>query len=46
VSDIPLLAKSFLERATHSCGKMIIDYSQEAMRRLLEYGWPGNVRDL
>ncbi len=39
--DIPLLVRHFLERLEND--KTI---SQEAMRRLMAYHWPGNVRQL
>ncbi len=39
--DIPLLVRHFLDKYQSSA---VI--SQEAMRRLMSYGWPGNVRQL
>ena len=46
--DIPLLVQHFVEqfsaRATPARGAVTV--SQEAMRRLMAYGWPGNVRQL
>jgi two-component system response regulator HydG len=46
VNDIPLLARSFLQRYAQEQGKDIRDFSSEAMRLMLEYPWPGNVREL
>ncbi len=46
--DIPLLVKSLL----HKLGALVdpprgdVVFSQEAMRRLMAYDWPGNVRQL
>ncbi len=40
--DVPLLVKHFLE--TRGADSMVV--SQEAMRRLMAYNWPGNVRQL
>src|SRR5271154_1231670 len=44
--DIPLLARSFLDRYSKSMGKKIEAIEPEAMRRLEVYDWPGNVREL
>src|SRR5271154_3034588 len=44
--DIPLLARSFLDRYSKSMNKKIEAIEPEAMRRLEVYGWPGNVREL
>jgi DNA-binding NtrC family response regulator len=44
--DIPLLAAHFLEGAAKRLGKPVPTLSQEAMNLLLEYPWPGNVRQL
>jgi two-component system response regulator PilR (NtrC family) len=44
--DIPLLARSFLERFRKSMGKTVEGISPEAMNLLEAYDWPGNVREL
>jgi two-component system, NtrC family, response regulator PilR len=44
--DIPLLARSFLDRYSKSMNKAIDSIEPEAMRRLEVYDWPGNVREL
>ncbi len=44
--DIPLLARSFLERFRKVMEKPIEGIEPEAMRRLEAYDWPGNVREL
>ncbi|HEV2287637.1 MAG TPA: sigma-54 dependent transcriptional regulator [Candidatus Acidoferrales bacterium] len=44
--DIPLLARSFLERFRNSTGKRIEGIEPKAMERLESYDWPGNVREL
>jgi DNA-binding NtrC family response regulator len=41
--DIPLLAKHFLEKFSPAAP---MQASQGAMRLLMSYGWPGNVRQL
>src|SRR5439155_20103055 len=46
--DIPLLVQSFLERFQGEGGSSrgSLTVSQEAMRQLMAYQWPGNVRQL
>ena len=44
--DIPLLVQHFLQRLAADGGKAPATVSQEAMRRLMAYPWPGNVRQL
>jgi DNA-binding NtrC family response regulator len=55
--DIPLLVQHFLERyrpadpgaspaGAPAAGRAPLTVSQEAMRRLMSYHWPGNVRQL
>jgi PAS domain S-box-containing protein len=44
--DIPLLAAHFIERYRLKTGKMVRDLSAEALEFLLEYSYPGNVRQL
>ncbi len=44
--DIPLLAHHFLAKHNLKEHKNIRDFSSEAMRALLDYDWPGNVRQL
>jgi Nif-specific regulatory protein len=44
--DIPLLAGAFLERARAKAGKAVGGFSREALKLLMAYGFPGNVREL
>jgi two-component system response regulator PilR (NtrC family) len=44
--DIPLLARTFLDRYSKSMNKPIEGIDSEAVRRLEVYDWPGNVREL
>jgi two-component system response regulator PilR (NtrC family) len=44
--DIPLLARTFLDRYSKSMNKPIEGIDPEAVRRLEVYDWPGNVREL
>src|SRR6202050_5358160 len=45
-SDIPLLANHTLARFSHLAERRIKEITREAMERLLDYSWPGNVRQL
>ena len=44
--DIPLLVQHFLDRLALESGRSPVTVSQEAIRRLMAYPWPGNVRQL
>jgi DNA-binding NtrC family response regulator len=44
--DIPLLVQHFLQRLAQDSGRSGMTVSQDAMRRLMAYRWPGNVRQL
>ncbi len=46
--DIPLLVQHFLQRLCRDLTptRPVMTVSQQAMRRLMAYGWPGNVRQL
>ncbi|HEX5423319.1 MAG TPA: sigma 54-interacting transcriptional regulator [Candidatus Acidoferrales bacterium] len=45
-SDIPEMIMAFLQRYASRMGKSIQSVSQETMRLLVEYPWPGNIREL
>jgi two-component system, NtrC family, response regulator GlrR len=44
--DLPLLARHFLAKYSVQFGKQIADISPDAIRLLLLYDWPGNIRQL
>jgi DNA-binding NtrC family response regulator len=44
--DIPLLAYFFLRKFAVTIGRPVKEITPEAMQRLTEYGYPGNVREL
>jgi DNA-binding NtrC family response regulator len=44
--DIPLLVQHFLDRLALEAGRGPVTVTQEAIRRLMAYPWPGNVRQL
>jgi DNA-binding NtrC family response regulator len=44
--DIPLLVDHFLRRLSSRHGRGPVAVDPEALRRLLGYDWPGNIREL
>ena len=44
--DIPLLAEHFLARLSDELGKPDFALNKDAMDLLMEYSWPGNIREL
>lgn len=44
--DIPVLARSLLDRAARKLGRKTPTLSSEAIECLRSYAWPGNVREL
>lgn len=44
--DIPLLVSHFIEQQNQKTGKTILELSRAAMQVLMDYAWPGNIREL
>jgi len=44
--DIVLLAKRFMEKYSAVYGKKLRGFTDKAMRGLLAYPWPGNIREM
>ncbi|MDD9303056.1 MAG: hypothetical protein HUK40_12250 [Desulfobacter sp.] len=44
--DIPLLISSFIRRLNITTGKNISGVSRDAMEAIMDYHWPGNIREL
>jgi formate hydrogenlyase transcriptional activator len=44
--DIPLLVRYFVQKLTHRMNKQIGTIPPQTMEALLNYDWPGNVRQL
>jgi transcriptional regulator with PAS, ATPase and Fis domain len=44
--DIPLLVQHFLQKYAEELGRPSMTMSQSAMRALMSYAWPGNIRQL
>ena len=42
--DIPLLCRHFMQQFQHALNKNFNDFSDSAMKLLLDYSWPGNIR--
>ncbi|MBI3599988.1 MAG: sigma-54-dependent Fis family transcriptional regulator, partial [Nitrospinae bacterium] len=46
VGDIPELVSHFIGKHSNAAGKKVTGISDEALNHLLNYQWPGNVRQL
>ncbi|MFT7685149.1 MAG: hydrogenase-4 transcriptional activator [Candidatus Azotimanducaceae bacterium] len=44
--DITLLANHFLKHFAHQYKKEIISFTEDAERAIMDYEWPGNIREL
>jgi transcriptional regulator with GAF, ATPase, and Fis domain len=44
--DIPALARMFIQRRSGELHKRIDGLDEGALRRLMQYSWPGNIREL
>ncbi|MFN0158653.1 MAG: sigma-54-dependent transcriptional regulator [Bacteroidota bacterium] len=44
--DIPLLADHFLDQANKELRASVSGFEPDAMRKLVSYSWPGNIREL
>ena len=44
--DIQKLAKHMITKFNRRLGKMVTNISEEALQVLLDYDWPGNIREL
>ena len=45
-SDIPLLVEHILRKINYQLGRGIRKVEEEALKRMTEYDWPGNVREI
>ena len=45
-SDIPLLVQNFVEKYGEQAGLGLVSVKPDAMDLLMEYDWPGNIREL
>mgnify|MGYP000324306403 CR=1 FL=1 len=44
--DISLLANHFLKKLTHKYRKKVVQFTDEAVKAMKEYHWPGNIREI
>jgi DNA-binding NtrC family response regulator len=44
--DVPLLAEHFIKKYCEENGRQLCRIDGTALRQLMDYSWPGNVRDL
>jgi UDP-3-O-[3-hydroxymyristoyl] N-acetylglucosamine deacetylase len=44
--DIPLLVRHFLAEASREFDKEILGIEQDALLKLIQYSWPGNIKEL
>lgn len=44
--DIPILAEYFIKRFSKEFNKPVKEINEDAMRALIDYSWPGNIREL
>jgi transcriptional regulator with PAS, ATPase and Fis domain len=44
--DIPLLIDYFMERISRRINKRMLEIPEDYMKDLIEYNWPGNIREL
>lgn len=44
--DIPILAHAFIRKLSYKMNKKVTTISDDAMQRLMDYDWPGNIREL
>jgi DNA-binding NtrC family response regulator len=44
--DIPSIARFFIKKYAQSMNKQVMDISPETLEVLVEYEWPGNIREL
>lgn len=45
-ADIPLLAQFFAQRSARKLGKPFRGLSESVLKELVNYSWPGNIREL
>lgn len=44
--DIPLLVRTFIEKYAYKYTRFVYDITKEALDLLVQYEWPGNIREL
>jgi two-component system nitrogen regulation response regulator GlnG len=44
--DLPMLVRYYLKRFSRELGREVYEVAPDALERLLDYSWPGNIREL
>jgi formate hydrogenlyase transcriptional activator len=44
--DVPALAYHFMEHYSHKAGKKLRGITDNVLRKMMAYNWPGNIREL
>lgn len=45
-ADVPMLVETFLQKSVREVNKEIEGFSDSAIEAMMNYGWPGNIREL
>jgi transcriptional regulator with PAS, ATPase and Fis domain len=45
-SDVPLLVEHILRKINHDLCKGVTKIEEKALKKIVEYDWPGNVREI
>ena len=46
MESVPLLAHYFLEKSRNKLNKNIIGIEEQAIKAMMQYSWPGNIREM
>lgn len=46
IGDLPLLVEHFLQECRQEFGKEVEGFTSDAIQQMLQYSWPGNIREL
>ncbi len=46
VEDIPAFVEQFIQKHSQNMGKHITGITPETLKKMLQYSWPGNIREL
>ena len=46
IQSVPIMAHHFLEKARNKLNKNIVGIEEQAIRAMMQYPWPGNIREM